>query len=306
MSKSILIRFLVFFCLVFVLDFSVGVILKKLYYSQKRGTNFRTSLLFDKTKKDLIVLGSSRASHHYVPIVFTDSLGLSCYNGGRDGTLFDFSYAATQALFARYTPKVILIDINLEDFYINNRANEGLQSLIPYYHAHQELRGLINNVRGPLETYKHISFCYPYNSTILNSLSNIVRAPNPQDTSGYLPLEGSLDGFEMPETFDFENSLPNKKRLEFLAETAKLCKVNGTRLIVVQSPRFGIYKNHTILEEIKTTLLAENAIFISYDNSTEYMQQPKLFKDASHLNEKGAMYFTQSILKVLQKTLSNQ
>jgi hypothetical protein len=124
--------------------------------------------------------------------------------------------------------------------------------------------------------------------------------------SGYLPLEGSLEEFEKPETFDFINSLPDKRRLKFLTETAKLCKEKGTRLILVQSPRFGIYKNHNIIKEIEYTLQAENAMFISYDNSSEYIQQPKIFKDPSHLNEIGAMCFTQNIIKISQKTLSNK
>ena len=38
------------------------------------------------TKADLLVFGSSRANHHYVPEVFEDSLKLTFYNTGKDGS----------------------------------------------------------------------------------------------------------------------------------------------------------------------------------------------------------------------------
>ena len=34
---------------------------------------------------DVLIMGSSRAHHHYVPEIISDSLGLSCYNTGKDG-----------------------------------------------------------------------------------------------------------------------------------------------------------------------------------------------------------------------------
>lgn len=57
-------------------------------------------------------MGSSRASHHYVPEIISEKLGMSCFNAGQDGNGIILQYGRWKMLSERYTPKLIIYDIN--------------------------------------------------------------------------------------------------------------------------------------------------------------------------------------------------
>ena len=40
----------------------------------------------------MIILGASAASHHYIPKLFDDSLGVNCFNYGWDGRSILYQY----------------------------------------------------------------------------------------------------------------------------------------------------------------------------------------------------------------------
>jgi len=85
-DKIILLRrFLLLVILMVVLDYSVGYFLKKTYFSQKSGVDYRTTYAINGVRSDILILGSSRATHHYNPSIIEDSLKMSAFNGGRDG-----------------------------------------------------------------------------------------------------------------------------------------------------------------------------------------------------------------------------
>ena len=45
----------------------------------------KTAYTVEKVNADVVVIGSSKASHHYVPQMLEDSLGMTVYNCGQDG-----------------------------------------------------------------------------------------------------------------------------------------------------------------------------------------------------------------------------
>ena len=64
-----------------------------------------------ESKEDVILMGSSRASHHYVTQIITDSLGLICFNAGQDGNGIIMQYGRWKMISERYAPKVLIYDI---------------------------------------------------------------------------------------------------------------------------------------------------------------------------------------------------
>ena len=94
-------------------DLLIGAISKKLAMAAPDAGLNQTNTaqaLFNK-KADVLVLGSSRANHHYVSSMFKDSLGLSCYNAGRDGHDILYAYMIFQSFLERNMPKMVVIDI---------------------------------------------------------------------------------------------------------------------------------------------------------------------------------------------------
>jgi len=66
----------------------------------------------------------------------------------------------------------------------------------------------------------------------------------------------------------------------------------------MQSPRFGIYQNHTVLNKIKESVEKYHMRFFSYDNSKVFSAR-NLYIDASHLNDSGAVVFTRSLVSLI-------
>jgi hypothetical protein len=84
---------IILFLILLAFDRVGGAILRHYYFSQTSGSWYRTTYSIDSTRADILVFGSSRANHHYVPEVFEDSLNMSFYNTGQDGNLILNNYA---------------------------------------------------------------------------------------------------------------------------------------------------------------------------------------------------------------------
>ena len=84
--------------LIFLFDRGIGMILKHFYFRQGFGERSRTTYVIDSTSAEIIILGSSRANHSYVPEIFESRLSYSCYNAGRDGNFILYNYAIFNAI----------------------------------------------------------------------------------------------------------------------------------------------------------------------------------------------------------------
>ena len=151
--------------LILVFDRGIGTLLAKYYFSQESGGYFRTTYSIDSTSADVLVFGSSRANHSYVPEIFEDSLSLTFYNTGKDGNDILYNYAIFKAITKRYSPHIIIFDIRPENLAYNAFEYDRLSVLLPYYDDHPEIADIVN-LRSPFENIKQISSIYRFNSMI--------------------------------------------------------------------------------------------------------------------------------------------
>lgn len=89
---KIIVRVISFCALLFIIDWVVGTWSERIYYKSKYGIFHRQIYCLTESQDELMILGSSRAAHHYVPQIFEDSLGLSSYNAGSDGMCIYYHY----------------------------------------------------------------------------------------------------------------------------------------------------------------------------------------------------------------------
>ena len=69
------------------------------------------NFISDEVDANILIFGSSRAAHHYVPSILSDSLDMSCYNCGLDGNGIIYGYGKLKTITARYYPKIVILDI---------------------------------------------------------------------------------------------------------------------------------------------------------------------------------------------------
>ncbi|MCS6991193.1 MAG: hypothetical protein NZL95_04955 [Chitinophagales bacterium] len=214
---------------VIVFDQLGGLVLRFLYFQQKSGPNAETTYLFTAMKADGLILGSSRGRRNYNSLTLADTLGFKVYNGGHDGQTVFYELAVVRSVLKRYTPKLVIIDLNPEELYYRELHYDRLNVLAPYYRDFPEVRDiyLLRGVRDgswrpgslfvspaqpsnnswdnfwfrihameeyliPINTekIKMLSGIYPYNSMPLDILSGIFRKRHSH--AGFKPLKGVI------------------------------------------------------------------------------------------------------------------
>lgn len=293
---------LLFLLIVLVFDQLLGRTLRHFYFTSTSGDYYRTTYAMDSTKADIIILGSSRASHHYIPKLIEDSLGMSCYNTGRDGNYLLYNYAIFKSILKRYNPKIIILDINPSELYRTNNSYENLTSLLPYYHDKIELRNIID-LRSKFEKYKMLSAIYPFNSTFITIIKGNRGYYDENKLKGYIPLQGTTLLRKKPILLTEDSKELDLNKLNAIEYMSQICEQNSIRFIVVQSPRY-VNVNQKAENKILNEIMAKyNCYYFNLVNEPMFMDNPSLFRDTPHLNEDGAQLFTWLILQKI-KTFS--
>jgi hypothetical protein len=294
MFKKLFINFLLVAAVVAVLDFAIGKVLRHFYFTETSGLHYRTTYSMEKTDADMLIFGSSRANHHYVPEVFVDSLGLSYYNTGRDGNGIFYQTALLKSVLSRYTPKLVILDY-AGDFGKGRQVYDNLSSLLPYYESHPEIRKEVN-LRGPYERVKLLSGIYPFNSQVLTiSVGNLdLNKTRKPDNRGYVPLET-----EHPVNKEYFRSTiqqpVDSNKIHSLREFVQVAKASGTQLVVIYSPLYQEHKRYWEIEICSAICKDAGVPFWDFSRDSLFLQRADLYYDPVHLNHKGATIFSQEV-----------
>ena len=233
-------KLLLFGFIVFVFDFPLGRLLRYYYFKQEVGRLARATYAIEKTDADILIFGSSRAYHQYIPTIFEERFEQSCYNTGTPGQFLIYNYATLKAILKRYTPKLIVLDVNSGDLALKKESYDALSFLMPYYKDHKEIRPMVN-LKDPFEGIKNTSSIYPFNSEIFMIAGGNLEYFKKRnvDMKGYKPLDRT-----------WSDSLETKYPKPYPIDTIKTsmykyfiqdCKAAGIKLVIVFSPTYVYY-----------------------------------------------------------------
>ena len=259
----------------------------------------KTPFTVEKVDADVVVIGSSKASHHYVPQMLEDSLGMTAYNCGQDGCFFLYQNCIINMILDRYTPKMILWDIQPGSFVGEEHSNEyqNIRYLSPYYPANTWADSYINS-ESPKMRFRMMSRMFAYNSKALNYVFPLVTHSS-ATKNGYIPL--ATEGYLYPEMSKHadKKGVVNSTYLDLLDKTMKRCREIGVELRMYISPEFSQKSSLTkrVEEEIDKVAICNNVSFTNAHSHELFMHDATLFKDASHLNDKGARIYTSKVLQ---------
>ncbi len=297
-----LMRLGIFAATVFVLDLAAGTLLRHYYFKQQSGPLYQTTYSMETATPDIMIFGSSRANHHYVPEVFEEELGMSYYNAGKDGNQIHYHYAVLESVLKRYTPKIIILDVASKDIIKFDESYDRLSSLLPYYKTHPEIRPMAN-LKSRFEKYKLVSASYPFNSIMLNILKGNSNARDEKNDKGYIPLNKiwtaplAADPYQQPEEID-------SLKLQYFEKFIETCKNAGVKLYVAFSPIYIRYDQPPVALQVVGEICRKYEVpFYDYSKDQEFLSNPSLFSDRSHLNGKGAAVYSEKIAKEIKKSL---
>ena len=291
------IKLAAFLLLAFFLDFLIGGVFHKFYYSQNSGWEYRTKYSIEDTQADILIFGASRAQQQYNPLYFEERLHQTCYNVGRDGEPIFYYYAVLKGILSRHLPKMIILDIENGVFRNNQSSYDRISILLPFYKDHPEMRSIID-LRGPYEKFKLQSSIYPYNSLLLKIVKGNIKsgATEKEDINGYLPLVRSLNepartvNLSMPYNVD-SNKINCYK--SFISD----CNKANVKLYIVCSPYyFNSIGKDTSMEIVKDIAYKNSIDFIDFSKDNFFLRSPQLFDDTVHVNLAGSKIFSNRVI----------
>ena len=298
--KKFVLKVVLFFVLVVAMDFFFGHVFSFMRTHAKGGTTANCEYIANACKEDIIILGSSRAKHHYIPQIIQDTLGLSCYNCGEEGSGIVLAYGRYRQIVERKTPKLIIYEVTPEyDYYLHDADSKYLSPLRPYY-SQPCIRALVNDFGGELERLRMLSGMYRNNSKLLSYTLDLVKSPS--QTNGYSPLSGQLDTVRLCDlkTVD-KGELFDEHKYRYLEELLKEAKLSKIPILMVVSPIYSFSQNKKDYGPARYLCDKYNIPFIDLRNLSELSENPFFFQDVEHLNDNGARAYTMFFAQQLKQ-----
>ena len=300
--KAFIFKILLFATVIFLVDFFAGIVLDKLYKNAQSGVALQENYIFNETKEDVLIFGSSRAAFHYIPGIISKETGYSVYNVGREGTGIYFHNVLLLATLDRYKPKVVVLDLDFRDIYnrTGNFSTDVYKELLPYYGKFNiELDSIIT------PNFYDAIFCqsnlYKYNKKFFNVISG--SFPKAKDNfNGYRPLIGEWD--KTPKKLPPEKLVVGDKLLQTIGEFINRAKQNDIKIIIALSPSYKQLPQEFYDYTNKLSNTYQVEVLNHYKDST-FLNNSAYFYDEEHLNNKGAELYSKKISKEINAILNN-
>lgn len=256
--------------------------------------------------EDVVLMGTSRCQGHYVSSIIRDSIGMSVYNGGIDASENIYShYILLSHLLEKCKPKVICLDVRLNDILTEKTPFMAISFFAPYYGRNSRADSVYQLARNAWGY--EVSHLYRFNSkapsNILGLISNkqsIKGADN-----GYLPIAKPARPLTIPNKELALDSRPvDKNKVEYLKRFASLCKQNDIQLVFVVSP-MPTYVDKDYYKCLKSFAVNHGIVFLDYHTTGLFLDHPEYFKDRQHLWDEGAREFSKVFGHDLKRVVSN-
>ena len=299
----------VFFIIFIVLDHSIGWGMKRfenlVLNKNPSGDALRTRFVCDRVNDQVLVIGSSRATHHYIPKLMEEKLKKSVFDCGMDGCFFLYQTAVIDCILNRYSPELIIWDEvspNVFDGGIKDEDNLSRLSKLNFYYDDNQYVCKLIQLKSKFEKYKMYSRLYRYNSCFFNYGSAFLRSRGALERKGYLPLYGIDKTLQKPKQNHIED-ICYQENVELFKHVLELCSQKKVPLVISFSPRFTDDNAFDTIQYKKLLEVANeyNVPIIDFYHHPDFMSDPSLFKDVAHLNDNGAKIFTERFCEELEK-----
>ena len=293
--KKFFLKLMIFFVIVAAIDAGYGFYCDYYRRHVKDGMTRMDNIAAYETRADILIFGSSRARRHYDTRILSDSLGMSCFNCGFNSLGINFFSFRLQQILERYTPKMIIYDITPHyDMMQTDGTQADILGLKPYFHdarAYAKIReaNMVEWIKCHMATYRFHDAIEEYRADD-KSRSGFIN--------GYAPLKGTWKIKEQRH----DQMTKDSAKMRMLEELMATCQAKGLKLIFVLSPYY-----HNDMGDLAAGLrpLAQRygVPVIDHFNDSAFINSDSLYRDASHLNARGATAFTTALIPELKPHL---
>jgi len=300
--KKFLLKVALFFVLAAVLDVLFGWGFEVLRSKACKGQTHKNEYIANECVDDILILGSSKADHHYVPSVFEDSLGLTCYNAGEMGCGIIPAYIRYKMVRERKKPKLVIYEVTQVYDYLEDNGYSSYLGVMRQYTDNKMVRDVYTNFSDELEGLRLFSNMYKNNSKLIMNMKDLLGEPD--GFNGYEPLYGRINnaGTKKPKA----DMKKNKRQIDplkyaYFEKLIEDVKESEIPVLFVISPTFnGTIRNDDYQPTFELSQEYDIPV-IDYRQCEEFVGNRVLFRDAGHLNHEGALVFSKSIVSQIRK-----
>ncbi|SDJ52840.1 hypothetical protein SAMN05192550_2251 [Flavobacterium glycines] len=255
-------------------------------------------ILEGKMNKEILIFGSSRAQHNVYSDAIQDSLKMTAFNLGYRGSNIDFQlFLLKKVLKHNKKPKIIFLTIDEEAAFHAEKTlqfrYDKLYNLVKYQEITNELI-----VRNDFSPFAFGWYCARLGKEQFLGRKEKTKYDN-WTAAGTVLLDftaADLNKKKYPLVhYNIKSELP--ELIAAFKEFQHICQVENIKLYLLVPPNFA-YKNKEFVDRVKGLIVNELTKFY-YENSNEFVES-KYFYDESHLNKKGAILYTNEIIKRLK------
>lgn len=255
----------------------------------------------------IVIVGSSRAVHHYVTKMMEDSLGLPAYNVARDGCFFSYNCCVINSIMDRYTPELIIWENGTD--YLYDGVKDPLECLYPYYGRNEWVTRTIKAELPWTEYIRLNSRIYQYNSVTHRILMRYCQRntfTNDDIEKGYLPLKPkTLNKALELKRVESKDAMLSEIKVERFRSILERAQKMGVKMVVVDSPMYRLCDvNGESAITMKLICDRFGALFLDNSQLPEYLDHPEYFNDATHMNTDGAERYTHLVLNQIKEYLN--
>lgn len=248
-----------------------------------------------RTDADIVVVGSSRASHHYDTPFMIDSLGIKAYNAGQDGRGLTFHLPLLQTYLRHNDPKVVVLELLPS---IDGSWNDRISMLFPLCDISDDIskEAAVIDPFYPLYLKSNL---YRHNSNLVDEAKAKLR-PYDVKSMGFdpIPVDGSRKAD--PEKPVDNVSIPDHIEMKALVDIIRLCKDKNIDLVAMISPVYGEVAVSPALMEV----LRREHVMLMDNRKLDLGGDPaRYFNDGMHMNALGAREYTKRVAKQLRDSL---
>ncbi|MFC3335527.1 hypothetical protein [Flavobacterium palustre] len=255
-------------------------------------------ILEGKMNKKILIFGSSRAQHNLYSDAIQDSLKMTTFNLGYRGCNIDFQlFLLKKALKHNKKPKIVVLTLDDYKTFLPEKTlqfrYDKLYSLVKYQEITNELIA-----RNDFSPFAFGWYCARLGKEQFLSRKEKTKYDN-WTAAGTVLLDFTAADLDKKKYslvhYNIKSELP--ELISAFKEFQHICQVENIKLYLLVPPNFA-YKNKEFVHRVKGLIVNEATKFY-YENSNEF-EESKYFYDASHLNKKGAILYTNEIIKRLK------
>ncbi len=249
--------------------------------------------------EDVILMGTSRCNGHYVPSILSDSLGMSVYNAGIDGSDNIFAqYMVLRYVLRHHVPRIVCLEVQNSFLDAEEDSYHTTGYFAPYL-GQDEAADSVFRKAGDYWLYR-LSHLYRYNTKVLANITGQFRHYWDQAEQGYIPYPQPAEQPKLERWEPDDPSQVNPDKKEYLVRFIQVCRDSHVFLCFTISPAYAKVDT-SFYAGLRGVAAAYQIPLLDYHTSQTFLDHPDYFRDSYHLWDRGARHYSSMFASDLKR-----